>query len=177
MIRLFTGIEIPKSIAEQLSWMQGGLENARWIDPGSYHITLRFIGDVEEYLAEAIDDGLRSIRADAFSLCLHTVGYFGNRKPRSVWAGIDASPALTNLQSAHEQVCQRAGLEPEGRKFTPHITLARLRHAKLSGVRDYIAAHSQFATPPFPVEKFVLFSARNSKGGGPYVAERTYPLS
>ena len=71
---------------------------------------------------------------------------------------------------------QRIGLEPEGRKYTPHVTLARLRDSSNRDVADYLSARGHFRSQPFPVSRFVLFSSRNSVGGGPYVVEASYPL-
>ena len=72
---------------------------------------------------------------------------------------------------------QRVGLEPEGRKYTPHVTLARLRDSSSRDVAEYLAARGFFRASPFKVSRFVLFSSRASVGGGPYVVEASYPLS
>jgi RNA 2',3'-cyclic 3'-phosphodiesterase len=71
---------------------------------------------------------------------------------------------------------QRIGLEPEGRKYTPHVTVARLRESSSRDVAEYLAARGFFRTSPFKVSRFVLFSSRASVGGGPYVVEASYPL-
>jgi 2'-5' RNA ligase len=81
------------------------------------------------------------------------------------------------LQAEHERLMQRVGLEPEGRKFTPHVTLARLRDSSSRQVADYLAARALIDARPFTVSRFVLFSARASVGGGPYVVEAAYPLA
>ena len=81
------------------------------------------------------------------------------------------------VQAEHERLMQRIGLEPEGRKYTPHVTLARLRESSSRQVADYLAARGFFRTPAFKVSRFVLFSSRDSVGGGPYVVEASYPLS
>ena len=81
------------------------------------------------------------------------------------------------LQAEHERLMQRVGLEPEGRKYTPHVTLARLRDFSSRQVADYLAVRALFRSPPFKVSRFVLFSARASVGGGPYVVEAAYPLA
>ncbi len=70
---------------------------------------------------------------------------------------------------------RRIGLEPEPRKYTPHVTLARLRTSTSVDVADYLAARGYFRTAPFRVDEHVLFSARASTGGGPYVVEAIYP--
>ena len=85
--------------------------------------------------------------------------------------------ALMELQAEHERLMQRVGLEPEGRKYTPHVTLARLRDSSSRQVADYLATRALFAPPPFKVSRFVLFSSRASVGGGPYVVEAAYPLA
>ena len=83
---------------------------------------------------------------------------------------------MLDVQAEHERLMQRIGLEPEGRKYMPHVTLARLRDASNRAVAEYLAARGYFRTAAFPVSRFVLFSSRASVGGGPYVVEATYPL-
>ena len=93
-----------------------------------------------------------------------------------MFAAVAAEPALAELQLEHERLMRRIGLAPETRKFTPHVTLARLRATSSLDVADYLAARGFFRTAPFPVTRFVLFSSRASTGGGPYVVEEEYPL-
>jgi len=178
MIRLFTGLEIPPSAAQRLSLLQAGLQGARWIDPDNFHITLRFIGDVPEDTASEIDEALSHIHEDPFDLELQGIGQFGHDKPHAVWAGVAECAPLRALQVHQEIALQRLGLRPEPRKYTPHVTVARLnkRTTSPSDVMHYIEHNNLFASEPFNVSRVVLFSARSSKGGGPYVVERTYPL-
>jgi RNA 2',3'-cyclic 3'-phosphodiesterase len=177
MPRLFTGLEIPASLAEQLSMLRGGLPGARWIDPENYHLTLRFIGDVDDAFAHEIADLLDQVRRREFTLRLDGLSSFGGRKPRAVVATAAPSPSVMELQAELERLMQRVGLEPEGRKFTPHVTLARLRDTSSFEVAEYLSARGGFRTPPFTVSRFVLFSSRASVGGGPYVVEAAYPLA
>jgi 2'-5' RNA ligase len=86
-------------------------------------------------------------------------------------------PPLMELQAEHDRLLQRLGLEPEGRKYTPHVTLARLRDSSSHQVADYLAARGHYRSMPFQVSRFVLFSSRASVGGGPYVVEEAYPLT
>jgi len=177
MPRLFTGLEIPDAIGQQLSMLRGGLPGARWIDPENYHVTLRFIGDVDDALAHEAASALGRIRRPAFDLRFQGLTSFGGRKPRAVIAEATTPQALMELQAEQERLLRRIGLEPEGRKYIPHVTLARLRDSSSRDVADYLAACGLFRTPEFKVERFVLFSSRNSTGGGPYVVEAAYPLS
>jgi len=176
MPRLFTGIEIPSDVAFELSTMRGGVRGARWIEPEAYHITLRFIGDISDGLAHDIAHALETVKAPSFSFHLKGIGAFGGKKPRVIFAGAGDSPELMRLQSAHERLLQRLGLAAEGRKYSPHVTLARLGAADAANVQAYIASHSFYRSRPIEVQRFVLFSSRPSRGGGPYAVEEGYRL-
>ena len=176
MPRLFTGLEIPRHVAESLAMMRGGLPGARWIDPENYHLTLRFIGDIDDALARDIASLLGRVQRHPFELRLDGLTSFGGRKPRAVVAAATAKPPLLELQAEQERLLQRLGLEPEGRKYIPHVTLARLRETSSRQVADYLSARGHFRSASFEVSRFVLFSSRSSVGGGPYVVEAAYPL-
>ena len=158
MPRLFTGLEIPAALSDSLSLLRGGLPGARWIDPENYHLTLRFIGDVDDDVAQEIEWLLGKVRREDFELRIDGLQSFGGRKPRAIVATVAPSPAVMELQAEHERLMQRVGLDPEGRKYTPHVTLARLRDTSSFEVAEYL-------------------SARASVGGGPYVVEAAYPLA
>lgn len=178
MPRLFTGLEIPAKVGLELSLKRGGLPGARWIDAENYHITLRFIGDVDFSVADEVIDALnRLANSEAFSIRLDHLGSFGGDKPRALFAGAELNAALTRLQAAQERVLQRIGLEPDGRKFVPHVTLARLKGSAAEDVARFLALSGRFVPLEFPVRRFVLFSSRDSVGGGPYLVERAYPLA
>jgi 2'-5' RNA ligase len=178
MPRLFTGLEIPADVAFALSLKRGGLQGARWIDPENYHITLRFIGDVDGQTANEVIDGLdRLANSEAFAVRIDHLAAFGGDKPRALIAGLENNAALMHLQSAQERVLQRLGLPAESRKFTPHVTLARLRGTSPADLARYIAEAGRFTALEFPVRRFVLFSSRDSVGGGPYLVEQAYPLA
>jgi len=177
MPRLFTALEIPRDAALSLSLLRGGLPGARWIDVENYHLTLRFIGDVEGHLADEIASALDRVRRPAFQLKLSGVGAFGSKKPHAVWAGVASSPDLMALQAEIERICQRLGVPADPRKFSPHVTLARLRNPNPLDVAKYLSAHGSFSAAPFKVGRFVLMSSRDSVGGGPYIVEEAWPLS
>jgi 2'-5' RNA ligase len=177
MPRLFTGIEIPFGIAQALDMLRGGLPGARWIDRENYHVTLRFIGDVDEAAAREAASVLGQIRRPPFDLHFEGLASFGGRKPRAVIANVAPEPALLELQAEQERLMRRIGLAPEARKYTPHVTLARLRTSSSLDVADYLSARGYFRTAPFRLAQFVLFSSRASTGGGPYVVEASYPLT
>jgi 2'-5' RNA ligase len=177
MPRIFTGLEIPADVAQSLAMLRGGLPGARWIDPENYHLTLRFIGDVDDMTAREVASLLGRVRRPALELRFDDLSSFGGRRPRAVIAALAQTAALMELQAEHERLMQRVGLEPEGRKYTPHVTLARLRDVSSRDVADYLATRALIRPLPFRVSRFVLFSSRAPVGGGPYVIEAAYPLA
>jgi 2'-5' RNA ligase len=128
-------------------------------------------------VAEEIAAALARIRRSEFMLRLDGIAVLGTRKPHAIVARAEPSTELAELRGEHERIMQRIGLPPESRKFMPHVTLARLRSAASRDIADYLSVRGGFLADPFPVDRFVLFSARNTTGGGPYVIEETYPLT
>ena len=176
--RLFTGIEVPREVALALSLKRGGLFGARWIDTENYHITLRFIGDVDYHVANEVTAMLdRLADSEAFTIRLDHLGSFGGNSPRALFAGCTSNAALLRLQAAQERVLQRCGLAPESRRFVPHVALARLRGVSAQEVAQFIAMAGRFIPLEFQVPRFVLFSSKDSVGGGPYLVEQAYPLA
>src|SRR3954451_13249579 len=149
MPRLFTGLEIPSEIGETLSNLRGGLPGARWIDPENYHVTLRFIGDIDGMSANEIASMLFRVNRKPFEVKVQGLQSFGGRKPRAVVAAVEPSRPLIELQAELERMMQRMGLDPEGRKFPPHVTLARLHDATDRDVADYLSVRGSF-----PIKEF-----------------------
>jgi 2'-5' RNA ligase len=176
MPRLFTGIEIPEMIGQELAFLRGGIPGARWIDSDLYHLTIRFVGDIDAPTAEEIAAELARVQRPAFQLKIEGVHSFGSSKPHTIVARLAPSPQLTELQAVHERIMQRIGLPAEQRKYTPHIALARVRGARQQDLADYLSLRGGFSTGPFEVDRFVLFSSRDNAGGGPYLVEEAYPL-
>lgn len=177
MPRLFTGIELPEEVSEHLAMQRGGVHGARWIDPANYHITLRFMGDIDADIACDVAELLDGVRRKPFTLRLDGLGVFGGDRPRALYAAVAPCAALNELQAEHERLVRRAGLPAETRKFTPHVTLARLRDTSPRLLADYLSMRGHFRSMSFEVERFVLFSSRSGTGGGPYLVEEAYPLA
>jgi 2'-5' RNA ligase len=176
MIRLFAAIEIPESIRLQLSLLQGGVPGARWTPSENMHLTLRFIGEVDQAVARDIDDVLADIRDPSFTLSLNGVGEFGRKEGRALWAGVSNGGALQHLAAKIESALQRMGLPAETRKYSPHVTLARLKDVPMSEIKTFLATHAMFKTPAFGVRQFTLFSSHQSSRGSRYRIESVYSL-
>jgi RNA 2',3'-cyclic 3'-phosphodiesterase len=105
-------------------------------------------------------------------------GGLGGDRPRALYAAVRPSAELADLQAEQERLVRRAGVAPERRKFTPHVTLARLkREASPEAVAMYLSQAPRFAPVAFAATAVTLFSARESTGGGPYVAEAVFPFA
>jgi 2'-5' RNA ligase len=177
MLRLFVGIEFPPELKLHLSMLETGIAGAKWVDAGNFHLTLRFIGEVSEAVAADIDAALGRVRARRFTLQLAGTGIFGGGKPRALWVGVERHPDLVTLHDRIEQALTRIALEPEPRKFAPHVTLARLRDPVLGQLGEFLAANAQFRAAPLPVERFSLIASFPTKAGSIYEDQADYPLS
>ena len=177
-MRLFVGLALPEAVRWQLGLLRAGLPGVRWVPPENFHITLRFLGEVDGGTMHDVDAALAGIRAPRFRLTLGGVGHFGNgQQVRSLWAGVGREPALQHLRDKVESAVVRAGLEPEGKKFTPHVTLSFSKSAALPKLQEFLAHNSLFRTTPFEVTHFTLFSSFLGHEHASYHAERSYELS
>jgi 2'-5' RNA ligase len=176
MPRLFTALAIPAEVRAALALTRGGLIGARWIEPEDYHITLRFIGDIDADVADEVAAALDEARRAAFPVAFESLSWFGGDKPRALIAKVKPSPALAELAADHERRMRRLGLAPETRNFTPHVTLARTRGVGPAAMADYLASRGRLEAPGFTADGFVLMSSRGEVGGGPYLVEGEYGL-
>jgi 2'-5' RNA ligase len=176
MPRLFTAIEVPDEIRDELYRLRMPLPGARWMKPESYHITLRFAGDIGNSEAREFIANLARIEPDGFELKISGLGVFGGDDPHSIWAGVEPQPRLEELARAHEKAARNAGLAPETRTFRPHITLARLKHSNAEAVARFLSRQGGYRSEPFFVARTLLMSSRPSVGGGPYGIEDRFPM-
>ena len=177
MVRLFTAVPLPDMVRQQLMLAAGGVPGARWSEPHNMHITLRFIGEVDHGLAEDCALALESISVSPFAVTIAGVGQFGaGQHARVLWAGVEKNPALGHLRDKVESVLVRTGLEPESRKYAPHVTLARLRDAPKERLAAYLQSHARLQVGPFPVDRFILYSSWPGKEAPAYREEAVYAL-
>ncbi len=177
-MRLFVALALPDTVRWQLRLLSGGLPGVRWVEPESFHLTLRFIGEVDGGQFHDIDAGLAGIRAPQFNVSLAGIGHFGSgSKLRSLWVGVDKQPALYHLHDKIESAVVRAGLPPDGQKYQPHVTLARGKGETTPKLGEYLVHNNLFRSPPFEVTHFTLFSSYLSHNGAIYTPERSYELA
>jgi len=175
--RLFVCVEIPEPQKQALARLSGDVPGARWLEPDEMHLTVRFIGEVDGVVFRDVMDALGEVRLAPFELTLRGVGHFPPRgEPRVLWAGLERSPELKALHDKVESALVRVGLEPERRKFSPHVTIARLKNTPERAVGSFMAMHGLFRAEPFRVEEFHLYSSRLSAKRAVHRSEAVYPL-
>lgn len=176
-MRLFVGLDLPWPLREQIDRLAGSIPGARFVPEENLHLTLRFIGEVTPVEAEEIDLALTILRGRAVTLTFTGVGTFakGGRETQ-LWVGVERNPALDHLQGKIETALQRAGLPPERRRFTPHVTLARLDNAVPHKIAEFLQAHNLYRSAPVAFDHFTLFSSLLGKDAAVYTAEVEYEL-
>jgi len=177
MLRLFVAVPLPEAVQEQLEQIAFGIPGAAWVPGENMHFTLRFIGDVSNADAADIDDALLSVRAPAFDLTIEGVGHFGSlRQTRALWAGVARNPALVHLRDKIESAVVRSGQPPEGRKFVPHLTLARFKAETGHHLANFLAEHNLLKLGPIHVDRFTLFQSHLKRDGSLHEELADYPL-
>lgn len=176
MTRLFLALRPPAGVRDLLLDTMDGVDGARWQDEDQLHLTLRFVGEIDPPLAEDLADALAQVDAPQFALAIEGVGHFAARgRPTALWARPSPSPPLADLQRKLERVCQRVGLEPEHRRFTPHVTLARL--GRTAGpVTGWLARHGALRSEAWQVDAFRLYESTLTPGGAHYEPVVSYRL-
>jgi len=175
-MRLFVALAIPDAVAQSIMLIQGGVPGARWQSREQLHLTLRFVGEVDGRDAAMIDDALAAIDAPAFDLQLHGTGQFGGRQVHSLWAGARPNAMLDRLQRKVDTAIRRVGAPRDAHKFTPHVTVARMRHPEPAKVIEWLSHNGLYTSAEFAVPAFHLYSSRLTSDGSVYAVEQTYSL-
>jgi 2'-5' RNA ligase len=177
-MRLFVALALPDQLRVELASIMGGVAGVRWIPAQNLHLTLRFIGEVQSWQAQEIDDALAAVRPRAFELQVAGVGTFErDGRVTALWANVERSERLSHLAQKIETALQRAGLPPERRKFAPHITLARADQVPEEKIVRWVQTQNLFRASPVTVEHFTLFSSRLGKDFSVYTPEVDYALA
>lgn len=176
MHRLFVAIRPPEPIRDLLVDAMDQSADFRWQDDEQLHITLRFVGEVDRPAADDLADSLGLIRAPPLELRIAGVGRFERRNSGALWAGVEPKPPLAALAAKAERACQSIGLAPERRAFHPHVTLARWKGRRTREVHDFLERRAGLASPPFAVDRFILFESHLSRHGAHYEEVAAYPL-
>jgi RNA 2',3'-cyclic 3'-phosphodiesterase len=179
-VRLFVALEIPAAVRDNLAALINELRaadasssknKARWVRPENLHVTLKFIGNVDAGKIDPIRDALAEVcSGSAVALHFRGLGFFPNEKrPRVLWAGIEASPNLAPLAASIDARLEKSGIPRETREFSPHLTIARFDPPGIS--EKLRAAAQEHAAREFGAVRtgeFHLFESKTRPTGAEY---------
>lgn len=177
MPRLFVAIDLPEARWAPLEALQTDAFSARWTPPEQYHLTLRFIGNVAERQAEAVERALAPVPGAPFELQGPGLGVFpSRRKPRVLFANIQRAAALMTLQHRIDEALLSAGVDRADKPFHPHVTVARLKRVRPQAVRRYLRERQDFHLASFPVTEFILYQSDLTSEGAIHTPRATFAL-
>ncbi len=166
--RLFVGIRPPAEIRDALIDLMEGIDDIRWQDDDQLHLTLRYMGDVDSHLAEELAGQIGKLDMPAFDLAVSGTGIFESRgRVHTLWAGIEKSAPLDRLRTRIERICVAAGLEPDHRKYHPHITLARINRST-GPLAPFLARNAGLRLGPWKVDSYTLYESTLHRHGSIY---------
>lgn len=181
-MRAFIAIELPREIKDLLARIQTQLKTAeadvKWAEPANIHLTLKFLGEIDEQKKESIIQIIKDTAEgkNSFSLRLSSAGAFPNTEyPRVLWIGIDeGSSETTKIAEELEEKLEKIGLPKDKKKFSCHITIGRVKSGnnrlKLAGKIKKISAELNEKSLEFKAEKITLFKSTLSSKGPTYEA-------
>ncbi len=154
-MRTFIAIELPGAVKSELAQITDELKSSRadvkWIKPEAIHLTLKFLGSIDEQKAKEVKDVLNKTAKGQvpFEMSLEGLGAFPNpASPRVIWAGVKEGAQNTiNLAKSLEDQLEKIGFEKEKRPFHPHLTLGRLRSLQNKGKLSNLLGSIEFKSP------------------------------
>lgn len=177
-MRLFVAIELPDDLKTALGRLRTDVPGARWVPPEQLHLTLAFLGEVEEETVGKLGELLSLIHTPPFQLSFSGTGCFpSRRRPRVLWAGLDPNPRLLRLAAGVHGAVLACGIPQEERPFSPHITLARLKFPAAREVDAFLDMPQKPELPSFSVREITLFQSRLTQHGAVHIPVRTFPTA
>ena len=178
MTRLFVAIDPPSEVRTEIAAVCSGIDGARWVPAAQFHVTLRFLGEVEPEQAGRIASSLESVRHRAFTVAFARAGRFPPRRsPRVIWVGLEPEEPLISLHDGIESALRSAGIAADEKPFSPHLTIARLREdASRGAVERWLETWSAFGAGPFSVSEFSLYSSVLGPAGAQHRKVASYDL-
>lgn len=180
MIRAFLGLPLPEAVRSALAVQQFLLPLPRRVPVEQFHMTLVFLGEAPAARIEAAHEAFAGLRVAPFHVSLQGLGLFGGDRPRAAYAAVVPSEPLLGLQARAERAARSAGLQPEHRRFVPHVTLGRFPppgFAEAARLERAVAEGGLFAAGPFAVQEMVLWQSHLGPKGARHDPLARYPFS
>jgi RNA 2',3'-cyclic 3'-phosphodiesterase len=188
-MRSFVAVDLPELIKTALSEQQHALramaaltsghnEDTKWTRPEGIHLTLKFLGEISPKQVTQVTEALAGLGSfEPFALQVKSLGFFPNaRRPRVLWVGVEAPPALGQLAHRVETAMNRLGFAAESRTFSPHLTLARFNISRpRPELVTLLEPKMELSLGGFEVSEFFLFESRLSSCGAQYQKIARFP--
>jgi len=172
--RVFIGINIPEDISKNISSIQTGPENIKWVKPENFHITITFLGQIEDDIFNSIKKPLSEISFNQFKINLKSIGYW---QSGVLWIGASNWLELPNLKDQIDKKLLEIGIKIEPKPYVPHVTIARPKGRPMDkSLRSFIESNKNFSTTSFTAKEFVLFESIQDDQGSKYISHQHYPL-
>lgn len=187
-MRCFIAIELPENLKEFLAkiiFLQSPLQGVNIVQKENFHITLKFLGEVEERLIPEIIQTLENIATEfsPFTLKITHPGVFPDKyKPRVIWMGTENTELLKELAKKIDEGMEYLGFKREEREFKSHITLARVKNLKNGRylfekiVKQFGCQEQNFHLLNFLIKEFVLMKSTLTSKGSIYSVLKRFPL-
>jgi len=176
-MRLFIAIELPDEVKRSLGRLQVEVPGARWVPMEQIHLTLAFLGEVDDAGLQRLTEELATIQAPGLELRFCGTGCFPDRRrPRVLWVGLEPEPLLSSLASLVRKALLACSIPQEDRPFSPHITLARLKFPAVREVAPFLDQPPKQQLPPVAVREFILFQSSLTPKGAIHTPLRRFPL-
>lgn len=177
-MRLFIAIDIPDDLKKKIGSLRSDIPGARWVPAEQLHLSLAFLGEVEETTIERLSGELARIKQAEFKLCFSGTGCFPDlHRPRVLWVRPEPQPYLQVLAEKVREAVLFCGIPQEERRFSPHLTLARMKQPPSREFNAFIEQNKLLKYPPFSVREFSLFQSRLSQQGAVHIPLRNFPLT
>lgn len=177
-MRFFIAIDLPDELKLALGKLRVALPGARWVTAEQIHLTLAFLGEVEEERVGQLSAELAGIQQPPFTLALTNPGCFPHRqRPRVLWVGLAPEARLTQLAAQVQAAILACGLPGEERPFSAHLTLARLKFPAPREVGAFLDQTLPEPFPALPVREFILFESRLNPHGAEHLPLARFPLA
>ena len=177
MKRIFIGLQFPIAICDELKNLKGAVIGANWVAHENYHLTLRYLGECDNYLLDDVYLALSQIRTRSFCIQLQGVNHFKKKGViKSLWVGTVKNPSLIVLKTEIDLMLQKINIKNERRAFYPHVTLAKLNRSRLSEVTFFEQMNNLYCSKKILINYITVFESHSLKGGSIYQPLIKIPL-
>ena len=183
-MRLFVALDLSDAVRTEIAkfceTLRAEFPSARWVRSEGIHVTLKFIGELEDDRVEKIENALSIVASNApVEMSFRGTGFFPNeRRARVFWIGIEATPNLAEIAAQVETQLEPLGIARESREFKPHLTLARIEELRgIEKLHEALRRHAPADFGTFRTNEMYLYRSELGRGGAKYTRLKTFAFA